>query len=806
MGFDSVVQDARYAARQLVRSPTFSLTAVLTLALGIGAATAIFSVVNAVLLRGLPYEHPERILRAWAHTDDGDITDFSFRVVEYGELATRTDVFEAVGAEFPASFTVLAPDREPQQIQGRMITGDFFAVFGTGPALGAMFTPEEIAAGDRLVAVVTHGFWTRFLGSDPSAVGRTLDINGNPFTVVGVLPEAYRHVSGAAAQVFIPFTLGTSGWIAHWLDLYVRVQPGITPRRADEEINAVLAAIGETDRRSAGWHATVEGLHQMVVGDVGSAIWAVFAMVGLVLLIACVNVANLTLARSTTRTAELSVRKALGAGRGRIARQLLVENVTLSLVGGVLGLGVAIVGLRAAVRLAPPSIPRIGETGLDPVVLAFALVATLATAVLFGLAPVLRGSNPDIASSLGRRGRPGSQRSPFGGLLAGLVVAEVALALTLLVSAGLMVRTLQHLDRQDLGFAKAGAATFRVSVPSSRYPTAEDTRAFYDRLRTELMALPGVTAVGAGSDLPVSGEGAVASVTTAERVEAGIEDGVTVLQRRATAGFFAALGTPLLEGREFDSRERGDEEPVAIVSASLARTLFADGQAVGRRIAWGGAPDEEDWMTVVGVVGDVLYEEPDRAPDPQIYQAHPQSAVREMAVVVRTEGDPLALVEPAKAMVHAIDPQVPVYAIATLDGLVDVVLAGRRFVMVLFLVFAGVALALTVGGIYGVLAFVVGRRRREIGVRMALGARSGDVVGMVLGQGLRLVALGLVLGTIGAVISGRLMESLLYGVTATDLATFVTVSVLLSLVGAAACWAPARRASRTDPMAVLRDE
>ena len=390
--------------------------------------------------------------------------------------------------------------------------------------------------------------------------------------------------------------------------------------------------------------------------------------------------------------------------------------------------------------------------------------------------------------------------------MAGLVVAEVALALTLLVSAGLMVRTLQHLDRQDLGFTKDGAATFRVSVPSSRYPTAEDTRAFYDRLRAELMALPGVTAVGAGSDLPVSGEGAVASVTTAERVEAGIEDGVTVLQRRATSGFFAALGTPLLEGREFDSREQGDEGPVAIVSASLARALFAEGGAVGQRIAWGGSPDEEDWMTVVGVVGDVRYEEPDRAPDPQIYQAHPQSAVREMAVVVRTAGDPLALVEPAKALVHGIDPQVPVYAVATLDGLVGVVLAGRRFVMVLFSVFAGVALALTVGGIYGVLAFVVGRRRREIGLRMALGAHSGDVVGMVLGQGLRLVAMGLVLGAVGAVISGRLMTSLLYGVAATDVATFVTVGALLSLVGAAACWAPARRAARMDPMAVLREE
>jgi predicted permease len=804
MGIESLARDVGYAFRQLRRSPTFTLTAALTLALGIGATTAIFSVVRTVLLDALPYDHPERIVRAWAHTDDGDITDFSFRVVEYEQLRGRSDVFEAVGAEFPASFTVLIDRQEAHQVQGRMITGDFFDVFGTVPELGTMFSPDEIAAGDRVVAVVTHGFWTRFLGGDPAALGSTIDINGNPFTVVGVLPESYAHISGTDAQIFIPFTLGTSGWIAHWLDLFVRLQPGVAADRAQGEINAVLDAIGETDRRSAGWHATVEELHEMVVGDVRPAIWATFAMVGLVLLIACVNVANLTLARSTTRTEELSVRRALGAGRGRLARQLLVENLAVASVGGVLGLGVAMVGLRAVVAAAPPSIPRIADVALDPLVLGFSATVTLSTAVLFGLAPMLQAGRGAMHPGLARRGDGGSPSR--GGLLGGLVVSEVALALMLLVSTGLMVRTLAELDRQELGFQRGGAATFRVSVPSSRYPTSADTHDFYTRLRAELMSLPGVTAVGAGSDLPVSGEGAVASVTTAARVEASVDEAVTVLQRRATAGFFGALGTPLLSGREFDGRDRADGETTAIISASLARTLFPDGEAVGQRIGWGSAPDEDDWMTVVGVVGDVRYTEVEAVPDPQLYQAHPQSAVRQMAVVVRTDGDPLAIVDPARNVVRSLDPLVPVYDVGTLNGLVDLALAGRRFTMMLFAVFGTVALALTVGGIYGVLAFVVGRRRREIGVRMALGARSGDVSGLVLGQGLRFVLIGLVLGGVGALGATRLLESLLFGVPATDPATFGAVAILLSLVGWAACWIPARRAARTDPMAVLREE
>ena len=805
-GLDSILQDVRYAVRKLWTAPTFAAAAVLTLALGIGATTAIFSVVNTVLLRSLPYSEPQRILRAWDHTDDGDIQDFSFRVVEYRELESHKEVFEAVGAEFPWSSTVLLPNQEPRQVQGRMLTPDFFRVFGTGPLLGRMFGTEEIAGGDAFVALVSYAFWTRYLGADPAAVGRTLDFAGTSYTLIGVLPQDYQHISGDEAEVFIPYTIGTSGWIAHWLDLYARLQPGVAEARAEEEINAVMAAIGQSDARSAGWHATVEPLHTMVVGDVRTAVWATFATVALVLLIACVNVANLTLARAGARVSEITIRRALGAGRRRIVRQLLVENLMLALAGGVVGVAAAFLGLRALVSVAPPSIPRLSEATIDPTVLTFSLVVTLTTGIVFGLFPAVRASRGGMGAALRQRSRTTTGGRRSGGLLGGLLVSEVALTLTLLVAAGLMVRTLQELQKEDLGFQQSGALTFRVIVPQTRWPGPTDTDAFYTRLRNGLMTLPGVTAVGAGTDLPVSGQGAVSTINSEERVRAGQLEGVTSLQRRATTGFFEALGTPLLAGRGFGSEDSGDSETTLVVSESLARRLFGDQRAVGRRVGFGNQPAEDAWVTVVGVVADIRYIDADRVNDPQFYQAHPQSAVRDMAVVVRTSGNPQALLEPAKEILYSIDPEIAMHAVTTLDALVDRALARQRFTMSLFSLFAGVALALTVAGIYGVLAFVVGRRRREMGVRMALGARSADVTHLVVREGMTLVTAGLVLGLIGALGASRLLGSLLYGVTASDPSTYVGVVAILAAVGLSACYLPARASSRVDPMTVLRTD
>lgn len=805
MVLESVVRDLGHAVRGLARTPTYTMTAVLTLALGIGATTAIFSVVNAVLLRSLPYDAPDRIVRAWDHTRDGEITDFSFRVVEYRALRERSGAFQAVGAEFPFTATILPEEGEPRQIQGRMVTSDFFRVFGVEPESGRMFTADEIAAGDRRVAVVSHGFWSRHLGADPAAVGRTVDLDGDSFTVLGVLPEGYRHISGPDAHVFVPYTVGTGTWTGHWLDLYGRLKPGMSRDRGADEINAVLRAVGSSDRRSDRWYATVEGLQEMVVGDVSTPLWALFAVVALVLLLACVNVANLTLARSTSRLHEVALRTSLGAGPGRLLRQLLVENLVVAGLGGVVGLALAGFTLDALVRMAPPSIPRIGDTGLDATVLGFALAASAATIVVFGLGPAVRSVTgtsavEELAGSRRDTGGRGLHR-----LLGGLVVSEVALTLTLLVAAGLTVRTVQHLQETDLGFDGSGALTFRVSVPSARYPSGEDTHALYTRLRKALEALPGAVAVGAGTDLPVSGAGAVATVISEQRLRSGVEEGVTVLQRRATEGFFRALGTRVIAGRGFNPTDRRDGPPVAVVSESLARELFGEEMAVGQRIGWANAPQEDDWMTVVGVVEDVRYERVEGRPDPQVYQAHAQSASRELALVLRTHGDPIAMLEPAKAALHSLDPEIPVYSAGTLDGLVDMALAGRRFTALLFGLFATLALALTVAGLYGVLAFAVGQRRREIGVRMAVGASGREVARLVLRRGCALVVLGLGIGLLGTLVAGRLLQGMLVGVSPFDPMTSGVVGAILLTVGVVACLAPALGAARVDPAEALRE-
>lgn len=795
--------DVRFALRQLAARPVYALATILTFALGIGATTAIFAMVHGVLLRPLPYDGAASIVRYWAHSDDGDTRDFSFRVVEYRELRHHGDVFEYVGAEFPVSLTLLTEDGDPRQIQARRVSSDFFRVFGVEPALGRMFTNEEVDAGNAVVAVVSHSLWNRDLGADPDAIGRTINLAGNAFEVIGVLPADYQHVSGADVEVFFPFSLGTSRWIAHWLDLYGRLQPTATTSLALERVNAVIDAIAETDARSDGWHATGESLHEMTVGDVRPALWATFATVILVMLIGCVNVAMLTLARMRARVPELALRSALGAGRGRIVRQLLVESLVLSLLGGAVGLFVAFVTLQLLLGLAPAAIPRLDAVALDPVVLASAAGATLVIGLVLGLAAGYKSvtGDPQVGLAGAGRGSTGRNRT-----LGSLVILEVAMAITLLVGAMLMVRTLDRLQREDLGFRRDGALSFRIIVPRARYPESTDTLAFYSELRSRLLSLPQVTHVGAGTDLPVSGEGAVSTLRSEERIRAGNTEGVTSLQRRATAGFFEALGVPLLSGRTFDHTDTADSTPVLVISDSLARALFGDEDAIGRRVSFSREPEDEDWLTVVGVVADVRYQHVDQVEEPQFYQAHPQSAVREMAVVVRTLRDPGLLIETARTIVAELDPQVPVYEARTLQAITDDAMADRRFVTVLISLFAAVAVVLAVAGIYGVLATVVSRQRQEIGVRMALGASPSVVTGQVVRRGMRWVAAGVFLGLLGAAAVTRLLAALLYGVAPTDPVSFVAGAGILAAVGLAASYLPARRAARVDPVMALRQE
>ncbi len=795
--------DVRFALRQLAARPTYTLATILTFALGIGATTAIFAMVHGVLLRPLPYDGAENIVRYWAHSDDGDTRDFSFRVNEYRELRDHDDIFEYVGAEFPATFTLLPDEGEPRQLQARRVSSDFFRVFGVEPALGRMFTAEETDAGDAVVAVVSHSLWRRELGGDANSIGRTIDLGGTPFEVIGVLPADYQHVSGADAEVFFPYSLGTSRWTAHWLDIYGRLQPNVATAVAEERVNTVIDAVAEADARTGGWYATGESLHEMTVGDVRPALWATFATAVLVMLIGCVNVAMLTLARMRARVPELALRSALGAGRGRIMRQLLVESVLLSVLGGAVGLAVAFVTLQLLLRLAPAAIPRLDAVALDPVVLGSAAGATFLIGLVLGLAAGYRAVTGDPQSGLAGSGHGSTRRHST---LGSLVSLEVAMAITLLVAAGLMVRTLDRLQREDLGFRRNGVLSFRVAVPSTRYPEPADTVAFYTELRDRLLRLPDVTHVGAGTDLPVSGEGAVSTLRSEDRLRAGNTEGVTSLQRRATVGFLETLGVPLLAGRTFDSTDTRDGTTVLVISGSLARALFGEDDPIGRRVTFRREPDDDDWKTVIGVVGDVRYQSVDQIEEPQLYQFHPQSAAREMAVVVRTRGNPRALIDATHAVVTELDPQVPVYDTRTLQAITYDAMADRRFVTVLISLFASVALILAMAGIYGVLATVVGRQRQEIGVRMALGASPSAVTGQVVRRGMRWVTAGVFLGLLGAAGVTRLLSALLYGVAPTDPVTFAAGAGILAAVGLAASYLPARRAARVDPVAALRQE
>lgn len=798
--------DARYAVRTLGRSPLYAATAVLTLALGIGANTALFSVVRGVLLAPLPYGEPERIYRAWTHTDDGDIADFSFRVVEYRDLYERPGPFAAVGAEFPISGTLNAPDAEPVQVEGRMVTPGFFEVFGVTPAAGRTFGSDEIEGGEALVALVSHRLWRSALAGRPDAVGSTLDLDGRAFTVIGVLPPSYTHVSDPDVDVFIPYTIGTSRWIARWLDLYVRVRPGVEAEGALAAIDATIDRIGEREERSRGWHASVEPLAHMVVGDVSRTVWVLFASVGLLLIIACVNTASLSLARSVERIAGVRLRFALGAGRARLVRQIVVESLVVAALGGLAGLAIGALGLRALVAIAPPDVPRLDEVGLDPWVLAFTAGITLAAGLLSGLVPALRATGPDGAARLATGARGDVAARGAQPLLAGLVVAEVAMALALLVGAGLLVRTVGALHDTEMGFEAPGALAFQVSLPAARYRGAAEVTGFYRRYLDALAGIGGVTAVGAAADLPLGGRGAVASLNSEARVLSGELDRVSALQRRATPTLFRALGTPLLDGRTFLPEEDTSRPDVLVLSESLARALFPAGGAVGSRVTFRPSPGEEDWLTVVGVVADVQYLAPDAPLGFQLYEAHGQSPVRQMGVVVRGDGDPARFLAPARALLREMDPTLPLFGAATLSERVERSLARQAFAMRAFALFATISVLMAAAGVYGVLAFAVSRRRREIGVRMALGAPRSRVVTAVVGRGAALAAAGIGPGLLLAWALQRGMRGMLFGVEGVQLAVVGVTAACTLAVAVAAAWLPAARAARVDPSAALRAE
>ncbi len=708
-----------------------------------------------------------------------------------------------MGADFAIDLTITGVGMEPERVLAAMATPGYFDVFGAVPTIGRTFTREDIDTGNQLVAVVTHRFWTRRFGADPGVVGQPVTLNGNPFTLLGVLPERFELVEGDA-EVFIPYTLGTRGWIGRWLNVYGKLRPGASLEQAEVELSTLMARIGETEPRSADWGATLVPLREMVVGNVRPALLAIFATVLLVLLISCANVANLSLARTTQREREIVVRLALGAGRARILRQVLVESVFLATTAGVAGVILAFAGVQALVALAPPDIPRLDGVGVNTAVLGFTLSVSVLAGLAFGLAPALHAARSTADGSLRQRTGSVTQSRQGNRILDGIVVSEIALALVLLISAGLVMKSFSRLLQVDTGFNQNNLLAIQVSPPASKYPLAA-VPGFYERLSAQIGGLPGVRSVGLGSDLPLSGRAAIGGGISEASWRAGERETFPALQRKVNADFFAVIQTSLLSGRTFASTDEEGPERL-IINQTFARQLWGDEDPVGKRLTHTSNPSEDDWREVIGVVGNVLYEGMDREAYATYYQYQSFSPWRTMWMFGRTAGDSRTLIESARNTIRTFDADVPIYDVKTLTQVVGSSVASPRFNVWLFGTFAAVALLLAAAGIYGVLSFIVTQRNREIGIRMAMGARQQSVIQLMMLRSLKLVALGCGVGLLGALLSTRLLQHLLFEVSPSDPATLAVVVVVLAGAALGASYVPARRASLVDPMDVLREE
>ncbi len=796
-------RDLRYAIRFLRRSPGFALAVIATLAIGIGANTAVFSLVNGVLLKPLPFESPDQLAMVWGrHTTIGretaslpDFLDWKQQSTSFANLAAMA------GARYN-----LSAEGDPTVVRGTRITASLFPVLRIAPALGRAFTPEDERGGAGRVALLGYGFWQRHYGGDREVVGRTIILSGVPHTVVGVAPPSLRLQQ--EMDVWTPLvTDSTRNRRADFLTVVGRLRPGVTLSAAQGELSTIARRLEtEYPETNTGWGVELVGLHEQLVGAARPALLVFTGAVALVLLIACANVANLMLARVTAREREVTLRSALGASGRRIAREVLAESLVLSLVSGAMGILVASWTVAAMRSFGPNAIPRLHEVGLNLPVLGFTFALSIATGILSSLLPAVRVLSRDLQSGLKDGGRGVSGGLGIRTTRGALVVSEVALAFVLLVGATLLLRTFSRLQQVDAGFNRDGVFTATVALPRVQYDTPEKRADFAERLLDRVQAIPGVGAAALASDPPLGGSPPFWSFEMAGAAPAApgvVQDAVVFM---TSPGYFQTVEIPLVSGSVYGPEHRADGQQVAVVSQALAQRYWPGRDAVGQRITLGDPADSAGWMTVVGVVGDVRNEEMGRPSYPQLYLPLAQSPVLSFTVLARTSGDPLALTPAVKGALAELDSGLPLSDVATLDRRVADTLARPRVNAGLLSAFAGVALLLAAVGIYGVIAFGVVQRTRELGIRMALGAGATNLLRMVVSQGMRPVLAGVGLGLAGALAGTRLLRGLLFGVDPTDPVTFLVVTAFLLSVALLASYLPARRAARSDPMIALRNE
>ena len=808
--------------RKLSRSPGFSVVAVLTLALGIGANTAIFSVVHAVLLKPLPFERPEELYGLW-HTGHGlgipQIEQSNTTYIVYHDLS---ESFEAMGL-YQADFSMsLTGDGEPVRLEASSATASLFDVLGVPAHVGRTFAEEEDDPGASDVVVLSYELWRGRFGGDPDIVGRALTLNGTPWEIIGVMPPGFAYPR-EDTQIWIPHVIASEdlGKANFSYDAVGRLKPGVSVEAANDELARILMRMPEIYPgeltvgllEQAQLTPYLSPLLDDIVGEVSRVLWILLGTVGFVLLIACANVANLFLVRAEGRQRELALRTALGASRGDIVQFFLTEAVALSVLGGIVGVGLASLALKALVALSPDNVPRLAEVGLHPQVLAFTAVVSLLSGLLFGLIPAIRYRRPNLVSAI----HDGSLRSSAGRetniVRSTLVVAQIALALVLLIGSGLMARSFWELKNVHPGFEADNLLTLRLSLSASAYPKPDDAASFYQQLMSELGGLPGVASVGAVSNLPLTDGQSNNGVVLEDFPLKPDEIPPIVRTNYATPGYFETLGITLLEGRTFEARDHEQGTGTAIVSANFAKTYWPNQSALGRRVTPGLPSADTRWYTIVGVVGDVRDDGRAQEPPTMIYfpvvglgGENGYSTVRTMSVALRTRTEPMSLAAQARDTVWAIDPDLPLISVRSGEALLAASTASTSYTMILLSISAAVALLLGAIGIYGVISYIVSQRTREIGVRMALGAVRRDVNLMVVRQGLRLAGVGVALGIVVALLATRLMTTLLFGVSSHDPLTFVATAVLLLLVAVVASFIPAWRASSLNPVQALHYE
>ena len=799
-------QDVKYAMRSLARAPTFTLVAIGALALGIGANTAIFSVVDAVLLRDLPYEQPDDLVTVWLDMSrrDGPVREW-FTPVDLEDYRSEPGLFEEL-AGWGGWRPTLTGMGEPEVIQGAQVTdGMFRGVLRVQPMLGRDFSPDEDEPGAGATVVLSHSFWQDRMGGTTDVLGRSIVLNEQPFTIVGVMPPGFQTPFVPDAEIWTPARLDPAqcGRGCFVIQSIARLTPAISLDLARQRATSLAERLEETyPDTNTGKGVAIFGLQEDLVGQAAQALWILLGAVGFVLVIACTNVANLLLARGAAREGEFAVRVALGAGRTPILRQLLTESFVLAGLGGLAGLMLATWGTDALLHLAPITVPGMAEVGLDARILAFTAAVTLGTGVLFGLFPAVRVTRDNIYAGVrGTKDRPRVATH----LRRSLVVTQVGLALVLLVGAGLLARSFQRLNAAELGFDPDGVLAVTLNLPVTRFDEGPERTGFYQTLLERLRALPGVISAGGTNSIPLAGNDGDADF----RIDGEAPPGPGVPQaawvRRVTGGYFYTVGLELLEGREFEPGDDAQADPVIIVNETLARRYYdyPRRNPVGTRITFGDGSDAV-WRTVVGVAGDTRHFGIRNGTRPAIYFPYEQVPSTGMTIVLRTDGDPLGLSTEARAAISDLDPAIAASAVAPLSDLVDAALAPDRFVTSLLTTFALLALLLAAVGLYGVISYGVTQRLREMGIRLALGAQHEDVIRLVMRSGLGLTALGVVLGLVGAFALTRVLETLMFGVSVTDPLTFLVVVLVLGSVAVAASWFPARRARNADPVSVLR--